>query len=150
MERFIHLDLYSLHMEYGICTSNLHKAACIKKTRKRLDAADHTLIAMSSRARWNCPMQSRFNFSHSYYKNFPNHFENLPTGKKKDMMSIHSNKPSRPPNRQEIVSWKQLLLRSVENTNFKKFEIAVYTGTRAIAKPNTIQSHPRDVAEDPN
>jgi len=30
-----------------------------------------------------------------------------------------------------------------------KFGIAVYTGTRAIAKLNTIQSHIRDVAEDP-
>ena len=34
-------------------------------------------------------------------------------------MSIHSNEPSRPPSRKEIVSWKQLVLRSVENTNFK-------------------------------
>ena len=31
-----------------------------------------------------------------------------------------------------------------------KFEIAIYTGTRAIAKLNTIQSHLRDVTEDPN
>jgi len=34
-------------------------------------------------------------------------------------MSIHSNEPSRPPSRKEIVISKQLLLRSVENTNFK-------------------------------
>jgi len=30
------------------------------------------------------------------------------------------------------------------------FAITVYTETRAIANPNTIQSHIRDVAEDPN
>jgi len=53
------------------------------------------------------------------YKYFPNHFKNLPIGNKKDMMSIHSNEPSRPPSRKEIASWKQLLLRSVENTNLK-------------------------------
>ena len=38
---------------------------------------------------------------------------------KKDTMSIHSNEFSRPPSRKEIVNWKQLLLRSVENTNFE-------------------------------
>jgi len=54
------------------------------------------------------------------------------------MMSIHSNEPSRPQSRKEIVNYEP-----------KNFEIAVYTGTRAIAKLNTIQSHLRDVAEDP-
>ena len=54
-----------------------------------------------------------------HYKHFPNHFNKLPIGNKKDMMSIHSNEPSRPPSRKEIVSWKRLLLRSVENTNLK-------------------------------
>ena len=54
------------------------------------------------------------------YKNFLIHFENLPIGSQKNTMSIHSNEPSRPPSRKKIVSWKQLLLRSVENTNFKK------------------------------
>ena len=38
------------------------------------------------------------------YKYFPNHFKNLPIGNKKDMMSIHSNEPSRPPSRKEIAS----------------------------------------------
>jgi len=53
------------------------------------------------------------------YKNFPNHFENIPIGNKKNMMSTHSNEPSRSPSRQELVSWNQLLLRSAENTNSK-------------------------------
>ena len=41
------------------------------------------------------------------------------------MMSIHSNKPSRPPSRKEIVSWKQLLLHSVENTNLKTLKLSL-------------------------
>jgi len=45
--------------------------------------------------------------------------ELFPIGNKKDVMSIHSNEPSRPPNRKEIVSWKEFLVRSVENTDFK-------------------------------
>ena len=43
-------------------------------------------------------------------------------GNKKDGMSIHSNEPSRPLSRQELVSWKQLLLWSVENTNLKNLK----------------------------
>jgi len=35
-------------------------------------------------------------------------------------------------------------------TQTHKFGIAVYTGTRAIAILHTIQSHIRDVEEDPN
>jgi len=47
-------------------------------------------------------------------------------------MSIHSNEPSCPLSKRELVSCKQLLLLSVENTNLL-FEITVYTGTREIA-----------------
>jgi len=64
-------------------------------------------------------------------------------------MSIHSNEPSRPLSRQELVSWKQLLLPSVENTNFKNSKLQ-YTQEHEKSQTEHRQFHIRDVAEDPN
>jgi len=82
-------------------------------------------------------------------KNPTNHFENIPIGNKKDRMSIHSNEPSCPLSKQELVSCEQLLLLSVENTNFKNSK-SQYTQEHEKSQTEHRQSRIRDVSEDPN
>ena len=65
------------------------------------------------------------------------------------MMSIRSNEPSCPRSKQELVSCKQLLLLSVDNTNFKKLK-SQYTKEHERLQTEHRQSHIRDVAEDTN
>ena len=64
-------------------------------------------------------------------------------------MFIHSNEPSCPLSRQDLDSWMQLLLWSVENTNFKNSK-SQYTQEHEKSQTEHRQSHIRDVAEDPN
>jgi len=63
-------------------------------------------------------------------------------------MSIHSNEPSGPLSKQELVSFKQLLLWSVENTNLKNSK-SQYTQEHEKSQTEHRQSHIKDVAEDP-
>jgi len=64
-------------------------------------------------------------------------------------MSIHSNEPSCPLSKQELVNCEQLLLSSVENTNFKNSK-SQYTQEHEKSQTEHRQSRIRDVAEDPN
>ena len=70
-------------------------------------------------------------------------------GNKNDRMSIHSNEPSSPLSKQELVSCQQLLLKSVENTNFKNSK-SQYTQEHEKSQTEHRQSRIRDVDEDPN
>jgi len=70
-------------------------------------------------------------------------------GNQKDRMSIHSNEPSSPLSKQVIVSCQQLLLWSVENTNFKNSK-SQYTQEHEKSQTEHCQSRIRDVDEDPN
>jgi len=63
-------------------------------------------------------------------------------------MSIHSNEPSSPLSKQELVSCQQLLLQSVENTNFKNLK-SQYTQEHEKSQTEHRQSHINDVDEDP-
>ena len=64
-------------------------------------------------------------------------------------MSIHNNEPSSPPSEQELVGGQQLLLWSVENTNFE-ISKPQYTQEHEKSQTEHRQSRIRDVAEDPN
>jgi len=64
-------------------------------------------------------------------------------------MSIHSNEPPCTLSKQELVSCKQLLLLSVENTNLK-ISKSQYTQEHEKSQTEHRQSRIRDVAEDPN
>jgi len=64
-------------------------------------------------------------------------------------MSIHSNEPPSPLSKQELVSYQQLLLKSVENTNFKNSK-SQYTQEYEKSQTKHRQSRIRDVEEDPN
>ena len=64
-------------------------------------------------------------------------------------MSIHSNETSGPLSKQELVSYKQLLLLSVENTNLKNSK-SQYTQEHEQSQTEHRQSRIRDVTEDPN
>ena len=70
-------------------------------------------------------------------------------GNKKDRMSIHSNEPSCPLSKQKLVSCKQLLLWSVENTNFINSK-SQYTQEHEKSQTEHLQSRIRDVVEDLN
>jgi len=70
-------------------------------------------------------------------------------GNKKDRMSIHSNEPSSPLNKQELVSCQQPLLWSIENTNFKNSK-PQYTQEHEKSQTEHRQSRTRDVDENPN
>jgi len=69
-------------------------------------------------------------------------------GNKKDSMSIHSNEPSSPLSKQELVSCQKLLPWSVENTNFKNSK-PQYTQGHEKSQTEHRQSRIRDVDEDP-
>ena len=63
--------------------------------------------------------------------------------------ALHSNEPSSPLSKQELVSCQQLLLWSVENTNFKNSK-SQYTQEHEKSQTDHCQSRIRDVDEDPN
>jgi len=64
-------------------------------------------------------------------------------------MYIHSNEPSRPLSKQELFSCQQLLLWTVENTNFKNSK-PQYTQEHEKSQTEHRQSRIRDVDEDPH
>jgi len=68
-----------------------------------------------------------------------------------DGMVIHNNAPYAPQvEKKYLVEFKTAPTSKCWEHEFHQFEITVYTETRGITKLNTIQSHLRDVAEDPH
>jgi len=80
-------------------------------------------IRSAGRCAGHCATRSKSAYFLSDFARTPG-LESLGVKNKNTPEAIrNSNEPSRPQSRQELVSWKQLLLRSVENTNLKNSKL---------------------------